>query len=64
MGQIPEPRSSIARRLRLALATMLLPVAAVAGAGLITFRLSISALELHYQPIKWLEGDQIVGSRP
>ena len=34
MGQIPEPRSSIARRLRLALATMLLPVAAVAGAGL------------------------------
>jgi diguanylate cyclase (GGDEF)-like protein/PAS domain S-box-containing protein len=45
MGQIPEPRSSLARRLRLALATMLLPVAAVAGAGLITFRLSISALE-------------------
>jgi diguanylate cyclase (GGDEF)-like protein/PAS domain S-box-containing protein len=45
MGQIPEPRSSIARRLRLALATMLLPVAAVAVAGLVTFRLSISALE-------------------
>ncbi|HEV8526462.1 MAG TPA: diguanylate cyclase, partial [Actinomycetes bacterium] len=45
MGQIPEPRSSLARRLRLALATMLLPVAAVAAAGLITFRLSISALE-------------------
>jgi diguanylate cyclase (GGDEF)-like protein/PAS domain S-box-containing protein len=31
--------------LRLALVTMLLPVAAVAGAGLVTFRLSISALE-------------------
>jgi PAS domain S-box-containing protein len=45
MGQIPAPRSSLARRLRLALATMLLPVAAVAGAGLVTFRLSISALE-------------------
>ena len=45
MGQIPEPRSSLARRLRLALATMLLPVAAVAAAGLVTFRLSISALE-------------------
>jgi hypothetical protein len=29
----------------MALATMLLPVAAVAGAGLVTFRLSISALE-------------------
>jgi HAMP domain-containing protein len=45
MGQTPAPRSSLARRLRLALATMLLPVAAVAGAGLVTFRLSISALE-------------------
>src|SRR6266508_7146 len=45
MGQIPEPRSSLSRRLRLALATMLLPVAAVAVAGLVTFRLSISALE-------------------
>ena len=45
MGQIPPPRSSLARRLRMALATMLLPVAAVAGAGLVTFRLSISALE-------------------
>jgi diguanylate cyclase (GGDEF)-like protein/PAS domain S-box-containing protein len=45
MGQSPAPRSSIARRLRLALTTMLLPVAAVAGAGLVTFRLSISALE-------------------
>ncbi|HEV8650091.1 MAG TPA: HAMP domain-containing protein, partial [Actinomycetes bacterium] len=45
MGQIPAPRSSLARRLRLALATMLLPVAAVAGAGLVTFRFSISALE-------------------
>jgi hypothetical protein len=45
MGQIPAPRSSLARRLRLALATMLLPVAAVAEAGLVTFRLSISALE-------------------
>jgi diguanylate cyclase (GGDEF)-like protein/PAS domain S-box-containing protein len=45
MGQIPAPRSSLARRLRLALATMLLPVAAVAGAGLVTFRLSVSALE-------------------
>ena len=32
-------------RLTLALATMLLPVAAVAAAGLVTFRLSISALE-------------------
>jgi hypothetical protein len=31
--------------LTLALATMLLPVAAVAAAGLVTFRLSISALE-------------------
>ena len=45
MGQIPAPRSSLARRFRLALATMLLPVAAVAGAGLVTFRFSISALE-------------------
>src|SRR6266511_5212345 len=45
MGQIPAPRSSLSRRLRLALATMLLPVAAVAAAGLVTFRLSISALE-------------------
>jgi diguanylate cyclase (GGDEF)-like protein/PAS domain S-box-containing protein len=45
MGQIPAARSSLARRLRLALTTMLLPVAAVAGAGLVTFRLSISALE-------------------
>jgi diguanylate cyclase (GGDEF)-like protein/PAS domain S-box-containing protein len=45
MGQLPAPRSSLARRLRLALATMLLPVAAVAAAGLVTFRLSISALE-------------------
>jgi hypothetical protein len=32
-------------RLVAALTTMLLPVAAVAGAGLVTFRLSISALE-------------------
>jgi diguanylate cyclase (GGDEF)-like protein/PAS domain S-box-containing protein len=45
MGQIPPPRSPLARRLTLALATMLLPVAAVAAAGLVTFRLSISALE-------------------
>ena len=45
MGQIPPPRSRLARRLTLALATMLLPVAAVAAAGLVTFRLSISALE-------------------
>jgi nitrogen fixation/metabolism regulation signal transduction histidine kinase len=45
MGQIPAPRSSLARRLRLALATMLLPVAAVAVAGLVTFRITISALE-------------------
>jgi hypothetical protein len=45
IGQISAPRSSLARRLRLALTTMLLPVAAVAGAGLVTFRLSISALE-------------------
>jgi diguanylate cyclase (GGDEF)-like protein/PAS domain S-box-containing protein len=45
MSQTPAPRSSLARRLRLALATMLLPVAAVAAAGLITFRFSISALE-------------------
>jgi diguanylate cyclase (GGDEF)-like protein/PAS domain S-box-containing protein len=45
VGQLPAPRTSVARRLRLALATMLLAVAAVAGAGLITFRLSISALE-------------------
>jgi diguanylate cyclase (GGDEF)-like protein/PAS domain S-box-containing protein len=45
MSQISAPRSSLAGRLRIALATMLLPVAAVAGAGLITFRLSISALE-------------------
>jgi diguanylate cyclase (GGDEF)-like protein/PAS domain S-box-containing protein len=45
MGQIPVPRSSLARRLRLALATMLLPVAAVAAAGLVTFNFSISALE-------------------
>jgi diguanylate cyclase (GGDEF)-like protein/PAS domain S-box-containing protein len=45
MGQIPAPRSSLANRLRLALAAMLLPVAAVAAAGLVTFRLSISALE-------------------
>jgi diguanylate cyclase (GGDEF)-like protein/PAS domain S-box-containing protein len=45
MGQTPAPRSSLARRLRLALATMLLPVAAVAASGLITFRFSISALE-------------------
>jgi predicted signal transduction protein with EAL and GGDEF domain len=41
MGQIPAPRSSLANRLRLALAAMLLP----AAAGLVTFRLSISALE-------------------
>jgi ABC-type sugar transport system substrate-binding protein len=45
MGQIPPPRSPLARRLTLALATMLLPVAAVAAAGLVTFRLSVSALE-------------------
>jgi diguanylate cyclase (GGDEF)-like protein/PAS domain S-box-containing protein len=45
MGQILPPRSPLARRLTLALATMLLPVAAVAAAGLVTFRLSISALE-------------------
>jgi hypothetical protein len=45
MGQVPAPRSSLARRVRLALATMLLPIAAVAGAGLVTFRQSISALE-------------------
>jgi diguanylate cyclase (GGDEF)-like protein/PAS domain S-box-containing protein len=45
MRQLPAPRSSLARRLRLALATMLLPVAAVAGAGLVTFRQSILALE-------------------
>jgi diguanylate cyclase (GGDEF)-like protein/PAS domain S-box-containing protein len=45
MSQIPVPRSSLARRLRLALAAMLLPVAAVAAAGLVTFRLSVSALE-------------------
>jgi diguanylate cyclase (GGDEF)-like protein/PAS domain S-box-containing protein len=45
MGHIPAPRASLARRLRLALATMLLPVAAVAAAGLVTFRFSISALE-------------------
>jgi hypothetical protein len=45
MGQIPAPRSSLANRLRLALAAMLLPAAAVAAAGLVTFRLSISALE-------------------
>ena len=45
MGQIPPPRSPLARRLTLALATMLLPVAAVAAAGLVTFRFSISALE-------------------
>jgi hypothetical protein len=32
MGQTPAPRSSLARRLRLALAAMLLPVAAVAAA--------------------------------
>jgi len=46
MGPISAPKSSLARRLRLALVTMLLPVAAVAGAGLVTFRLSISALEM------------------
>lgn len=45
MGQMLAPRSSLAGRLRLALATMLLPIAAVAGAGLVTFRLSVSALE-------------------
>jgi diguanylate cyclase (GGDEF)-like protein/PAS domain S-box-containing protein len=45
MGQIPTRRSSLARRLRLALAAMLLPVAAVAVAGLVTFRITISALE-------------------
>jgi diguanylate cyclase (GGDEF)-like protein/PAS domain S-box-containing protein len=45
MGLLPASRSSLARRLRLALATMLLPVAAVAAAGLVTFRQSISALE-------------------
>jgi PAS domain S-box-containing protein len=45
MSQIPGTRSPLARRLRLALASMLLPVAAVAAAGLVTFRLSVSALE-------------------
>src|SRR6266545_4384179 len=45
MGWLPAPRSSLARRLRLALAAMLLPLAAVAMAGLVTFRYSISALE-------------------
>ena len=45
MGQIPPSRSPLARRLTLALATMLLPVAAVAAAGLVTFRLSTSALD-------------------
>src|SRR4029453_18928606 len=45
MGQIPPPRSPLARRLTLALATMLLPVAAVAAAGLVPVRLSIFAAE-------------------
>jgi diguanylate cyclase (GGDEF)-like protein/PAS domain S-box-containing protein len=45
MSQIPKARSSRARRLRVALATMLLPVAAVAVSGLVTFRISVSALE-------------------
>jgi diguanylate cyclase (GGDEF)-like protein/PAS domain S-box-containing protein len=45
MRQEPALRSSLAGRLRLALATMLLPVAAVAGAGFVTFRISVSALE-------------------
>jgi diguanylate cyclase (GGDEF)-like protein/PAS domain S-box-containing protein len=45
MGNTLAPRSSLARRLRLALAVMLLPVVAVAGAGLVTFRMSVSALE-------------------
>jgi diguanylate cyclase (GGDEF)-like protein/PAS domain S-box-containing protein len=45
MSQIPRARSSLARRLLWALATMLLPVAAVAVAGLVTFRQSVSALE-------------------
>jgi diguanylate cyclase (GGDEF)-like protein/PAS domain S-box-containing protein len=45
MSQNPGTRSPLARRLRLALASMLLPVAAVAAAGLVTFRLSVSALE-------------------
>ena len=45
MSQNPRTRSPLARRLRLALASMLLPVAAVAAAGLVTFRLSVSALE-------------------
>ena len=44
-GPDSSSRSSVARRLKLALATMLLPVAAVAAAGLVTFRLSVSALE-------------------
>lgn len=45
VGEFPATRSSIVRRLRLALVTMLLPVLVVAGAGVVTFRLSISALE-------------------
>jgi methyl-accepting chemotaxis protein len=45
VDQVSVPRSSVSRRLRLALATMLLAVAAVAGAGLVTFRLSVAALE-------------------
>jgi hypothetical protein len=45
VGQHQPSRSSLAWRLRLALAAMLLPVAAVAAAGLVTFRQSISALE-------------------
>ena len=45
MRQEPILRSSLARRLKLTLAIMLLPVVAVALAGLVTFRLSVSALE-------------------
>jgi diguanylate cyclase (GGDEF)-like protein/PAS domain S-box-containing protein len=45
MRQRPVLRSSLARRVRLTLAIMLLPVVAVALAGLGTFRLSVSALE-------------------
>jgi PAS domain S-box-containing protein len=45
MEDLPPSRTSLARRLTLVLAIMLLPVVAVAAAGLATFRSSIDALD-------------------
>jgi signal transduction histidine kinase/HAMP domain-containing protein/ActR/RegA family two-component response regulator len=49
--KVPRRRAPLGRRLLLALAAMLLPLAAVAGAGVIAFRTSIGALEEFHDEI-------------